>query len=320
MNYSLLLPCEIHVGWGERARLPRLVAERTQRVFLITGGRSLAECGVRDAIITTLQGEDIEVIGCCSTGAEPTVEEVDAVSAALIEQHATAQDAILAIGGGSVLDLAKAVSAMVTNAQGRSVREFLEGVGTGAELTHSPVPVIAVPTTAGTGTEVTKNAVISVADPACKKSLRAQSMLPVAVVVDPELTVSCPPSVTAASGMDAITQLIESFLSRRATAFTRMLCLEGLPGTVSALRSAFVDGDNRHAREVMSHAALLSGMALANSGLGFAHGVAAALGAISHVPHGLACAVLLPMALHVNRAACHDQFSLLAYALVPERS
>ncbi|MBX3440575.1 MAG: iron-containing alcohol dehydrogenase, partial [Planctomycetaceae bacterium] len=186
-----------------------------------------------------------------------------------------------------------------------------------------PLPLLAMPTTAGTGTEATKNAVISSDNPPFKKSLRHNRMVPEAVIVDPEFTTSCPGSVTAHTGMDAITQLIESFVSCRATAYTRGLCREGLrsvfsTGEVPAVVRAFLDPQDRSAREAMSHAALLSGMALANSGLGLAHGVAAALGVHANVPHGLACAVMLPTAMRMNRDVALNDFAELGRFLCGE--
>ncbi|MEZ6052983.1 MAG: iron-containing alcohol dehydrogenase [Planctomycetaceae bacterium] len=184
-------------------------------------------------------------------------------------------------------------------------------------MDHAPLPLLAIPTTAGTGSEATKNAVISSLDPPFKKSLRSERMLPDVVLVDPELTVTCPASVTAQSGMDAITQLIESFVSIRATPFTREICRRGLRavfeghGGEPAIVRAVEHPTDRRAREAMSHAALLSGIALANSGLGMAHGVAAALGVHARVPHGLACAVMLPIAMKVNQDTASNDFAEL---------
>ena len=318
MKYSLLMPHEVRFGWGVRSELPDLVSQTGQRAFLVTGGSSLETSGQLAVIVAALVEADVQVELIRSSGGEPTIAMVDEATAHIVRCAPHEGDVIVGIGGGAVMDLAKALAAMATNAGGQSIREFLEGVGSGLELLRTPLPMIAVPTTAGTGSEATRNAVISVDEPACKKSLRSTHMMPRIALIDPEFTVSCPPHINAWSGMDAITQLIESFLSRRANSFTQMLCLEGLPGSIRALRTAFVDSENRIAREFLSHAAFLSGLALANSGLGFAHGVAAALGSISQVPHGLACAVLLPVALRVNRDACRDQFPLLASALIPE--
>ncbi len=301
--YSLLLPREIIFGWGVRTRLGELAGVLGKRVLLVTGGRSLQQSGLLKEILDNLNaaGLQVELVG--QIVSEPAIEDVDELTASMLRAQAGAGDVVIGIGGGAVLDLAKAGAAMITNARGRSVREFLEGVGQGATITTAPLPFIAVPTTAGTGTEATKNAVISVSDPACKKSLRSPLMVPAVALVDPELTMSCPFEITAHSGMDAITQLLESYISHRANRVTRALCLDGLQGIPTALLQATKPGNAaqaRASRERMSYAALMSGMALANSGLGFAHGVAAALGALCNIPHGLACATLLPTALRVN--------------------
>jgi alcohol dehydrogenase class IV len=224
---------------------------------------------------------------------------------------------LLALGGGSAIDLAKAASALVTNPHGESVRDFLEGVGRGMQITEPPLPLLAMPTTGGTGTEATKNAVISVADPAVKKSIRSPLMVPRLVLIDPELAVSVPPETTAWTGMDAITQLIESYICRFAKPIPQALALHGLKLALPRVREAVDDGASRPAREAMAHAALLSGLALANSGLGFAHGVAAALGVYAKVPHGLACAMMLPVALRVNREIAEKQLAELAHAALP---
>jgi alcohol dehydrogenase class IV len=229
------------------------------------------------------------------------VEDVDAATLDLLQWGPRDGDAIIGIGGGSALDLAKAVAAMATNACGTSVLKFLEGVGSGRTIEVDPLPMIALPATAGTGSEATKNAVITGIEPPFKKSLRSPLMVPRVVIIDPELTVSQSESVTAQSGMDAITQLIESYITRKANPVTKALGLEGLRHAPAALRRTVADPENRSGREVMSQAAFLSGVALANSGLGMAHGVAAALGAVCDVPHGLACAVMLPVAMRVNR-------------------
>jgi alcohol dehydrogenase class IV len=232
---------------------------------------------------------------------EPEVTDVDRLVHQWKSLTPTARDVVIAIGGGSTIDLAKATAAIVMNQQGASVSDFLEGVGRGLQITQRPLNMIAVPTTSGTGAEATKNAVISSYHPAFKKSLRSDWMVPKIVLVDPELTVTMPREITAFTGMDAITQLIESFISKRSAPIPQALCLAGLQLALPALPIAFRDGTAREAREAMSHAALLSGMALANSGLGVAHGVAAALGIHCRIPHGLACAVMLPTALRVNQ-------------------
>ena len=235
--------------------------------------------------------------------------DVDNLVADLVGRGAGVGDCLVAIGGGSAIDLAKAASALVTNRESSTVKDYLEGVGAGLTIEAPPIPLIAMPTTAGTGTEATKNAVISSYDPAFKKSLRSPLMIPNAVLIDPELSIGLSPETTAYTGMDAITQLLESLISNRAQPIPQALCLQGLTLAIPAIVEAVENGSSRPAREAMAHAALLSGLALANSGLGMAHGVAAALGVHAKVPHGLACAVMLPVALQTNREVALSQLA-----------
>ncbi len=301
LRYEFLAPGRIVFGWGRLEEAGRLAASLGRRAWIVCGSRTLASTGAiaRLEKILAAAGVESSVIGTASR--EPTIEDVDRVAGEL--RSARADDLVVGIGGGSGIDLAKAAAAMAVSKPASTVRDYLEGIGQGLELEENPLPVLAIPTTAGTGAEATKNAVISCDDPPCKKSLRSDRMIPRAVLVDPELTVSNPPLVTAASGMDALTQLIESFISGRAQPIPRALARETIAGAARSLERAVREPDCRPAREEMAHAALLSGLALANSGLGMAHGVAASLGAIGNVAHGLACAVMLPAALEANRTA-----------------
>jgi alcohol dehydrogenase class IV len=231
---------------------------------------------------------------------EPEVEDVDAAASELWKRDPKAGDIVVGIGGGAALDMAKALAARAMDRRGDSIQDFLEGVGKGWTLDPAPLPVLAVPTTAGTGSEATRNGVISRRRPSFKKSLRDERLMPRIALVDPELTISNPPRTTAHSGMDALCQLIESHISRKAQPIPQGLALRGMRGLIEALRTAFREPSHQAARETCAHAAMLSGMALANSGLGFAHGVAAALGSECGVGHGLACAMLLPTALRLN--------------------
>ena len=310
--YDFLAPARIAFGWGRRAEAGRFAASIGRRAFLISGSRTLEKDGVLDEIQHSLSEQNVETVQMATVSREPEVEDVDRTVAELLRRKPGGGDLLLAVGGGSAIDLAKAAAAMATNCQGNSVADFLEGVGRGLKIEAPPLPLMAMPTTAGTGTEATKNAVISSYDPPFKKSLRSELMMPRVVLVDPELAVSLSPEVTAHTGMDAITQLVESYISRRARPIPSALCLQGLELAIPAIVRAVEDGSSRAAREKMAHAALLSGMALANSGLGMAHGVAAALGVHCRVPHGLACAVMLPTALRVNRDAAKRQLALLA--------
>jgi alcohol dehydrogenase class IV len=316
MQYTLLLPRKIVFGWGRRAEAGELARSLGRRAWIVSGSRTLQREGVLDELQQNLRQAGVESELLTTITREPEVDDVDTAVAHLVEAGVGEGDFVLGIGGGAGMDTAKAVAALATNRHGDSVRDFLEGVGAGLTIDHDPLPTLMMPTTAGTGTEATKNAVISSYDPPFKKSLRSEQMVPDAVLVDPELTVSCPPSVTAQSGMDAITQLIESRISRRATPFTKPLCQGGFDqvwqylGDPAVVR-AFDCPDDQQSRESMSHAALLSGIALANSGLGMAHGVAAALGVHCRVPHGLACAVMLPIAIAANVGTSGELTDLL---------
>jgi alcohol dehydrogenase class IV len=319
MNYSFLAPRQIVFGWGRRSELGTLTASLGRRVMLVSGSRTLERTGVIDQIVGILHSAGLDVLGFPVDSREPEVRDVDQLVCDLRDVNPNDDDVVIAVGGGSTIDLAKAAAALVTNSHNESVLDFLEGVGRGLQITQPPLAFVAVPTTAGTGAEATKNAVISsnspgdnsASSPRYKKSLRSDLMVPRLVVVDPELTVSVPPDTTASTGMDAITQLIESYISRRAAPIPQALCLQSLRLAMDALPAAVADGTRRDAREAMSHAALLSGIALANSGLGMAHGVAAALGVTCQVPHGLACAVMLPATLRANCDTVRSQLAVL---------
>ncbi len=319
-TYEFLAPRKIVFGWGRRREIGALAASLGRRAFVVTGSRSLERTGALAELLQLVRAAGIETLHVASISHEPEVSDVDALAADLAGRGAAAGDMLIGIGGGSAIDLAKAAAAMATNRQSSSVADYLEGVGRGLQITAPPLPMLAIPTTAGTGSEATKNAVISSYHPPFKKSLRSEAMVPQIVLVDPELTTSAPPDVTAHTGMDAITQLIESYLSRHAKPIPQALAIQGLQLAAPALPTAVKDGANRPAREAMAHAALLSGLALANSGLGLAHGVAAALGAECRVSHGLACAVMLPAALRINRATCEKQLADLGGAVCGQHS
>jgi alcohol dehydrogenase class IV len=211
-------------------------------------------------------------------------------------------DLVIAFGGGSAIDAGKAIAALLTN--GGELSDYLEVIGNGQPLQDPSVPFIAVPTTAGTGSEVTRNAVLASAEHRVKVSLRSPLMLPRLAVVDPELTLDLPPALTASTGLDALTQLIEPYVSSRANPLTDGFCLEGLRRVSRSLRRAYHDGRDLVAREFMSLASLLGGLALANAGLGVVHGFAAPVGGMFDAPHGAVCAALLPYGMAINIRAC----------------
>lgn len=300
-KYDFLSPHRVVFGWGRRREVGPLARSLGRRAFIVHGSRTLERSGALAELEDLLRGAGVDPVRAGSITREPEVADVDRVALHLEAENASPADLVIGFGGGSAIDLAKAASAMAVNRKSLTVKDYLEGMGSGLTLEVDPLAVLAMPTTAGTGSEATKNAVISNADPPFKKSLRSDRMIPRVVIVDPELHVSVPPRTTAYTGMDAITQLIESYVSARRASIPQALCLEGLALAAPSMARAVKDGGDRWARERMAHAALLSGMALANSGLGMAHGVAAALGIHACVPHGLACAVMLPTAMRTNR-------------------
>ncbi len=229
---------------------------------------------------------------------EPTV---DMVVAGLEQARATGCELVIGLGGGSALDVGKAIAALLTNPGG--IYDYLEVVGRGQALANPPAAFIAIPTTAGTGTEVTRNSVLTDTSHRVKVSLRSALMLPRLAIVDPELTYGLPVEVTATSGMDALTQLVEPFLSNAANLITDGLCRDGLPRAARSLRRLYETGEDALAREDMALASLFGGMALANARLGAVHAFAGPLGGMFAAPHGALCARLLPAVTETNLKA-----------------
>ncbi|MDP2892404.1 MAG: iron-containing alcohol dehydrogenase [Bacillota bacterium] len=250
----------------------------------------------------------------CWASGEPEVEDVEAGRRFALENGC---DAVLAIGGGSVIDAAKAVAAMITN-EG-DVIDYIEGMGRELPVSRPPVPLVAIPTTAGTGSEATKNSVIISRVHCVKKSIRSDMLLPKLALVDPELELSLPPQQTAASGMDALCQLIESYTTKNRNPVTDALALCGIEHAGRCLETAVKDGGNLKAREGMAFAALLSGICLANSGLALVHGMAPALGAVKGIGHGLACGILLDHSMRVNMPAVRERYARIGEALAGRR-
>lgn len=285
----------IHFGPGTFSRLADVVSRIGDRVLVVTGERSLEASGRWIQLSESLDRRSVTLFHV-RTGREPSPDDVDR---AVSEFRSEDIRVVLAVGGGSVLDLGKAISAMLPHE--KSVTDFLEGIGT-EEHSGEKVPFVAVPTTSGTGSEATKNAVLSKIGPdGYKKSLRHDNFVPDAAVVDPELILSCPPDVTASTGMDACTQLLEALVSPAATPLTDLLALEGLKSIKDNLVAACTDGaGNVEVRGAMAYAALLSGICLANAGLGIVHGLASPIGGYFPVPHGVVCGTLLASATWVN--------------------
>ncbi len=214
LAYDFLAPPRIVFGWGRRREVGTLGRTLGSRAFVVCGLPATVAETVMAEVHATLRAEGIEPVSLATLLHEPEVADVDRVAAEIRDSGAAEGDFLLGVGGGAAIDLAKATAAMATNRQGATVKDYLEGVGQGLKIVRPPLPVLAMPSTAGTGAEATKNAVISSYDPPFKKSLRDDRLMPRIALIDPELTVTAPRNVTAASGMDAITQLIESYVSR----------------------------------------------------------------------------------------------------------
>jgi alcohol dehydrogenase class IV len=277
----------ILAGAGRAAELPGVLAGLGSRVLVCTGANPARHAGL-------LAGLGLPA-AMFPVGGEPTVDLARAGIAAAREHGA---DVVVAIGGGSVIDTGKAVAMLLAN--GGDPLDYLEVVGSGRKITQPAVPCVAVPTTSGTGAEVTANAVLAAPAHRVKASLRSPLMIPRVALVDPELTVSCPAPVTAASGMDALTQCLEPYVSVRASPLTDGLAREGLRRAAAGLLAAFADGSDLQARTDMAMCSLLGGMALANAKLGAVHGIAGVIGGTADVPHGVACAALLTPVIEAN--------------------
>lgn len=269
----------------------------------------------RRALLVMRRSADFKSVGVAGVPfpihGEPSVDTVR-IGAELAREHDC--DLVIAMGGGSAIDTGKAIAAVLGN--GGDPLDYLEVVGQAKPLTRPSAPFIAIPTTAGTGSEVTRNAVMASPEHRVKASLRSPHMLPRLAVVDPELTLDLPPALTATTGMDALTQLIEPYVSIRANAMTDVYCAEGIRLAASALQRAWRRGHDLAARTDMAFASLLGGLALANAGLGAVHGLAAPLGGMFDAPHGALCAALLPHAMRVNIAALRGSERLHRYAAV----
>jgi len=303
-------------GENSHEQLPALVAAYGCQILLVTGATSLCATPywppLRNALKTAgLQWNHVIIDG------EPTPRQVDQIVA---QFHQTGINSVLAIGGGSVLDAAKAIAGLLP--QGHSVMDYLEGVGKGLDYNGPAVPFIAVPTTAGTGSEATMNAVLSEqGHNGFKKSFRHPCLVAEIAVVDPLLLASCPPALIAANGMDAFTQLLESYLSCRANPLTDALAWSGLEAMTQHFFAAWEGGDNEMARQGragIAYGALISGITLAQVGLGSVHGLASPLGAFFPIPHGVVCGTLVAAAtegnIHSLRQRQPDSLALKKYA------
>lgn len=291
--FELAGPRRVVFGPGTVRQAGALAAGLGRRALVVTGSNP-SRAGV---LLELLRAAGVEATVFAVSG-EPTTGLIRTAAAAA---KARSSDLIIGFGGGSALDTAKAVAALVTN--GGDPLDYMESFGRRQPLTHPSLPVIAIPTTAGTGSEVTRNAVIGSPEHGAKASMRSLSMIPEIALVDPDPTHGVPPDITAATGLDALTQLIEPFTSIRANPIVDALCRDGIPRAARSLRRAWADGNDAAARSDMALASLLGGYALANAALGIVHGFAGVIGGMFPAPHGAVCAALLPHAMAFNLAA-----------------
>jgi alcohol dehydrogenase class IV len=290
MRFEFATATRIVFGPGAIAESGKIARTLGKRALLVTGRnpartepltRALDAAGVTHTIL--------------SVGHEPSVADVEQ---GVEMARSRGCDLVIAMGGGSAIDCGKAIAAMLANPG--ALLDYLEIIGAGKTLPNPSLPFIAIPTTAGTGSEVTRNAVLSSTEHKVKVSLRSAGMLPAVALVDPDLTLGLPPELTASTGMDALTQVMEAYVSLRANPFTDLLSKDGLRRAAVSLRKAFHEGNDARAREDMALASLYGGLALANAGLGAVHGFAGPIGGMFSAPHGAACAALLPHVMEGN--------------------
>jgi len=306
MRFEFATATRIIFGRGTIQEVGPLAAEMGHSAFVITGrtGRRA------ELLLEQLAKREIKYVTFSVPGEPTTTIAKEAVQSATADQVKLARrrpgvDLVIGIGGGSVLDTGKVVAAMLTN-KGQ-LEEYLEVVGAGKPIRVNPLPYIAIPTTAGTGAEVTHNAVLGVPEHKVKVSMRSPLMQPRVAVVDPALTDSMPPAITASTGLDALTQLIEAYVCNKTNPLTDGICREGIKRAGRSLRKAYEDGSDKNARDDMALASLFSGLALANAGLGAVHGFAGPLGGMISAPHGVICARLLPFVCQANVKALQSR-------------
>ncbi len=301
-SVRLCFPHRAWVGPGTVQHLGEEAASLGRRALLVTGRRALKQAGITDGLAGLLSKAGVSVELFDAAPAEPDVEAVDGARQRLREAGC---DLVVEAGGGSALDVGKAAAALALG--DAPTVQYQRGL----QLPDRALPHIAIPTTAGTGAEATPNSVLTDPDQKVKKSIRGDSLLPTACIVDAELTVSCPPEVTAASGMDALAQAIESYVSVDATAFTEALSLEAVRLATANLLAAYGRQDDGAARAALAEASFMAGVALANARLGAVHGLAHPLGLFYKLPHGVVCAVLLPHVLRRNAPAIGEKYARL---------
>jgi len=297
MNFEFATASRIIFGAGAINQIGQQVKDIGRRALVVTGRNPQRA----DRLLTILSASGVEATTFTVAG-EPEISTVEnGVASAKKEDCGL----VIALGGGSVIDAGKAIAALMTNEGG--LLDYLEIIGKGKSLAKPTMPFFAIPTTAGTGSEVTRNSVIASPEHQVKVSLRSNHLRPSAAVIDPELTCDLPPALTASTGLDALTQLIEPYVCLRANPMTDGFCVEGIQRVARSLREAVFNGGNKSAREDMALASLFGGLALANAGLGAVHGFAGPIGGMFPAPHGAVCAALLPYVMAANLRALRER-------------
>ncbi len=297
-RFEFASAARIIFGDGSAEQLPALARDMGKHALLLTGS---SQRSAVSALMDGLRDADMALTHLPVSG-EPGIALIDQAKAQALRAGC---DMVISIGGGSVIDSGKASAALIPNAG--ELLDYLEVIGAGKKLMANPLPFIALPTTAGAGAEVTKNAVIGAKDQRVKVSLRDNRMLADVAIVDPHLTHSMPPAVTASTGMDALTQALEPFVSHFANPLADGFCIEGLRRAGRSLRRVYAQPDDAEARRDMALASLLGGLALANAKLGAVHGFAGVLGGMYSAPHGSVCAALLPAVMAANIKALGER-------------
>ena len=297
MRFEFATAGRIIFGPGAQEELGTMAGELGQRVLVVRGSNPARS----EALLGILEAANLKY-SCFEVHGEPTFEQIaEGVNQARLAES----DQVIGFGGGSVLDSAKAIAGLVTNPG--AILDYLEVIGKGKQLSIPALPCVAIPTTAGTGAEVTRNSVLASPEHRVKVSLRSPFLLPRLAIVDPKLTSGLPSSITASTGLDALTQLIEPYVCIRANPATDGYCLEGMHRVARSLRRACQPGQDLQAREDMALASLFGGLSLANAGLGAVHGFAAPIGGMFHAPHGAVCAALLPHVMEANCRAMEER-------------
>lgn len=297
MKFEFATATRIVFGTGAVSQVAAHAKNFGRRALVVTGRHPQRA----EKLVAGLTAEGLASV-MFSVGGEPEINTVQNGVALAKKENC---DVVVSFGGGSVIDAGKAIAAMLTN--DGELLDYLEVIGRGQALRNQPAPFITIPTTAGTGSEVTRNAVLASPEHQVKVSLRSPLMLPRLAIVDPELTCDLPPALTASTGLDALTQLIEPYVCRRANPMTDGFCVEGVHRAARSLREAVFNGENQAAREDMAVASLFGGLALANAGLGAVHGFAGPIGGSFPAPHGAVCAALLPHVMAANLHALRER-------------